>query len=201
MGQSRRDRRVRQLIAEEAARIMAAEGLNDFLQAKRKAAGHLGAEGTRNMPRNEEIELALRAYQQLFQSDSQPARLRELRRTALNAMRLLARFDPRLVGPVLSGTAGVNSVIDLHLFAAAPEEVAFALDDAGIPFEPRDMRLRLSGNGHQTLPGFRFVAGDTVIDLTVFSSDGPRNTPLSPVDGRPAERANTARVEALLAVE
>ena len=198
MSQSTRDLRVRHLIAEEAARIMAEEGIRDFLLAKRKAASHLGAEGTRNMPRNQEIESALQAYQALFQSDRQAQRLQALRETAIQAMRLLERFEPRLVGPVLHGTAGVNGVVELHLFADTPEDVGFVLDDAGIPFDLHDIRVRTTHHGHQTFPGYRFVAGDTVVELAVFPTDGLRNAPLSPVDGRPTQRASLTRVERLL---
>lgn len=198
MGQSTRDQRVRLLIAEEAARVMAEEGIRDFLLAKRKAASRLGADGTRNMPRNQEIEAALHAYQSLFLADRQPVRLHALRSTALEAMRVLERFEPRLVGPVLHGTAGVNGVVELHLFADTPEEVGFVLTDAGIPYELHDTRLRVASHGHQSYPEYRFVAGDTVVELTVFDRDGLRNAPLSPVDGRPTQRASRARVEELL---
>lgn len=196
--QSTRDLRVRQLIAEEAARIMSEEGINDFLAAKRKAANRLGAPDTRNMPRNQEIQAALAAYQQLFRADDQRARLAGLRETALEAMSLCEAFRPRLVGPVLDGTAGVNTPVSLHLFADSPEAVGMLLTDSGIPFEAFDDRIRLRHEEHLLQPGLRFVAGNTVVELTVFPSAGAGNPPLSPVDGRPMERAGRARVEALL---
>jgi hypothetical protein len=36
------------------------------------------------------------------------------------------------------------------------------------------------------------------IEATVFPTDGIRQAPVSPVDGRPMRRANTFEVEALL---
>ena len=49
-----------------------------------------------------------------------------LRRTALITMQMLEHFSPRLVGPVLAGTADVNSAVNLHLFSDEPELVAGA---------------------------------------------------------------------------
>ena len=53
-----RDQQMRVRIAQEAARLMTEEGIHDFYAAKRKAAQHLGAPDTRNMPRNLEVEAA-----------------------------------------------------------------------------------------------------------------------------------------------
>ena len=39
----------------------------------------------------------------------------------------LSPFSPRLVGPVLNGTADHNSAINLHLFADSAEAVAITL--------------------------------------------------------------------------
>ena len=120
---STRDRQMRQRIAQEAARLIVSEGIRDYLVAKRKAAERLGAPDTQNLPRNIEVEQELAAYQRLFQEQNQPSRLRELREAALNAMRFFERFEPRLTGSVLSGTAGAHSDVNLHLFADAPEDV------------------------------------------------------------------------------
>ena len=38
------------------------------------------------------------------------------------------------------------------------------------------------------VPAYRFVAGEMVIDLTVFAVSGLRQAPRSPVDGRPMRR-------------
>jgi hypothetical protein len=96
---------MRTRIAAAAARLMAEDGVEDFALAKRKAARQLGAEDTQSLPKNEEIEAELRAYQSLYQGEEQRERIQYLRRCALDAMQLLERFRPYLAGPVLSGTA------------------------------------------------------------------------------------------------
>jgi hypothetical protein len=50
-------------------------------------------------------------------------------------------------------------------------------------------------------PGVRFEVDDQAIEATVFPTDGIRQAPVSPVDGRPMRRADAADVEALLAAD
>src|SRR4051812_49281006 len=107
---------MRARIAAAAARIMAEDGVDDFAFAKRKAARQLGAVDTHSLPRNDEIEAELRAYRALYQAEDHPFVVEELRRTALEAMKLLERFSPYLTGPVLKGIAGPFAEIDLQLF-------------------------------------------------------------------------------------
>ena len=63
-----RERRTR--LAHEAARLMAEGGIRDFHQAKLKAATRLGIHDDASLPRNREIEDALREYQRLFVGDA-----------------------------------------------------------------------------------------------------------------------------------
>ena len=113
-------------------------------------------------------------------------------------MRFLARFKPRLVGSVLSGTAGRHADINLHLFADTPEEVNLFLIESNIPFHTSQKRLRLNRDQWQDYPSFEFLAGDYRVDLTVFPREGRREAPRSPVDGRPMSRAGLEEVEAML---
>ena len=183
-------------IAQEAARIMAEEGVHDFLSAKRKAAARLGAADTRHLPRNTEIEQALIDYQRLFHPGAHAHRLERLRTAALESMRFFDRFDPRLVGSVLNGTANEHSDLNLHLFADTPEDVVLFLMQKHIPFQTSERRLRLTNESSEMYPVYRFMAGDTPIDLTVFPCAGLRQAPLSAVDGKPMRRANiTALME------
>lgn len=188
-------------LAQEAARLMADEGVQDFAVAKRKAAGRLGLPVNRNLPTNLEIEDALITHQRLFRAHSQPAHLRRLRTSAREAMRLMADFQPRLVGPVLAGTAGTHSPVNLHLFAETPEQVNLFLMERNIPHAWDERLLRLDTERQERYPLCRLVAGDVTVEMTVFPLKGMRQAPLSPVDGRPMRRANLEAVEALLAAE
>jgi hypothetical protein len=189
---------MRQAVAEEAARVMAEQGIDDFLLAKRKAAERLGVVDAAILPRNTEIEAALFARRRLFSGGRHEAEIAQLRRSALQAMRLVANFEPRLVGPVLTGTASAHSEINLHLFAETPEAVSILLQERGVPHEPLERRLKFERDRTVTYPAFRFVAGQQTVDAVVFPLDGIRQSPSSPVDGKPMRRATAQEVEAML---
>jgi len=74
-------------------------------------------DGAAVLPKNSEIESALAEYQRLFGGASHLEALHAQRHAALSAMRYLREFEPRLVGPVLSGTATLHTEVQLHLFA------------------------------------------------------------------------------------
>ncbi len=196
-GKASRDARMRERIAQEAARVMATEGVEDFSLAKRKAALHLGAPGTTNLPQNREIQAALQEYQRLFGGERQLSALQTLREAALEAMGFFSAFRPRLTGAVLDGTAGPDTAVDLHCFADTPEEVVLFLMEQGIPFDTEERRLRFDDD-YLFVPMHRFVAGDVPVHLTVFSERDRRHPPRSPVDGRPMRRAGKNEVAALI---
>lgn len=192
---SRRDP-LRLRVAQEAARLMVEQGIRDFALAKRKAAERVGATQRQQLPENGEIEEAVAEYLRIFYPDSQPQRLRHLRETALRAMKLLHRFEPRLVGPTLKGTADQHSPVNLHLFANQPEEVSWFLMEQRIPHDTSERRY--PGTPQRSYPLFSFLAGDVQVELTVFPIDGLRQAPKSPVDGRPIKRADMEAVSKLL---
>jgi hypothetical protein len=190
---------LRRALAQEAARIMAEHGVQDFLIAKRKAAERLGvSDGAAVLPKNREIEVALAEYQRLFGGEAHVEHLSAQRRAALAAMRRLSEFEPRLVGPVLSGTATKHSDVQLHLFAERAEAVTLRLMDLHIAHEVTERRVKLDAERVRPFPGVRFAVDDHAIEATVFPTDGIRQAPVSPVDGRPMRRANAFEVEALL---
>jgi hypothetical protein len=193
-----RGEELRRAIAVEAARIMSEHGIEDYLLAKRKAAERLGVSESASLPKNTEIEAALVEYQRLFAADSHSQTLAEQRRAALDAMQLLQEFEPRLVGPVLSGTATAHADVDLHLFADTPEAVALKLIDHGIRHEVLERRVKMDPERLVNYPAVRFAARDQIIDATVFPRDGIRQAPFSPVDGRPMRRAGLGEIEAML---
>lgn len=194
--QALRERRA--LIAQEAARLMQESGLRDYGAAKRKAAGRLGFRADAGLPDNTEVERALRERLALFGGDAQAQRLRSLREAAVEAMTFLARFQPRLVGAVLDGTADEHSPVCLHLFADGPDEVGHFLDEHRIPFDRSDRRLRLDPRRDALVPAYTFLAGEARFDLTVLPLDGLRQAPLDRSGERPMARASLAQARELL---
>ena len=194
-----RTRERRQRLAHEAARLMAEGGIRDFQLAKRKAAQRLGIHDDASLPRNREIEEALREYQRLFLGDRQVAEVRRRREAALRALEFFAAFEPRLVGPVLDGTADAHSPVALHLHSDDPDAVPRWLDEHGIPAQSRSRRLRLDRQREGDFPAWLFSAEDLAFDATVLPLDVVRQAPLSGIDEKPMRRASAAQLRTLLA--
>ena len=190
--------RARQVVAQEAARIIVNQGVRDYRVAKVKAAEKLGMNARGSLPGNSEIERAIEEHHQLFGGESHADFLRELREAALSAMEMLSSFTPRLVGPVLNGTADRNSAVNLHVFADSAEGVAMLLANLDVSYRPYERRLRSRRDQAVVYSGLEFHHGEATVQATVFPVDGIRQAPLSPIDGKPMRRADTRAVEALV---
>ena len=165
--------RQRQIVAQQAARLMAEEGIADYSFAKRKAARQLGMLEANCLPGNSEIEAALREYQELYLSDEQPEQLRQLRTDALAVMQLLDRFDPHLTGSVLDGTAGRYAYTDIHLFADSDKEVEIFLLNNKIPYKNEERHANI-GHERQKVPVFVLEGEHGIIRLSIFATDDLR---------------------------
>lgn len=190
--------RSRQLVAQEAARLIVDQGMRDYRAAKLKAADRLGLNGRGSLPGNAEIEEAVGEHHKIFGGEEHAVFLTFMREAALSAMQVLADFEPRLVGPVLAGTADDNSSVNLHVFADSPETVAFSLADRGFRYRSYERRLKSRRGQVEIYAGFRFRHGEAFIEATVFPFDGLRQAPISPIDGRPMRRADQRAVAELL---
>ena len=188
---------LRERIAHLAARIMAEDGIDDFGYAKRKAARQVGAHDARAMPDNEEIERALAAYRELYQQDEHGPLLASLRRSALEVMRSLSRFNPHLVGPVLSGVAGKHSGIDLHLFADSGKDFEIYLLNCGIRYKAAQLRVFVN-HAERLVPVYSFVHQDTDIRAIVLDNVDLRSPLKTSPAGRAVERASLGMVEVLV---
>ena len=190
--------RARQMLAQEAARIIVEQGIQDFRLAKTKAAERLGLSGRGSLPGNSEIQDAVSEHLKLFGRESHLNLLQMMRRAALSAMEILSPFSPRLVGLVLNGTAAANSPVNLHVFSDTPELIAMKLDEQQMSYKAYERRLKSRRDQAETFAGFRFLHDESSIEATVFPVDGMRQAPISPVDGRPMNRADHSAVRMLL---
>lgn len=190
--------RARQILAQEAARIIVDQGIRDYRIAKIKAAERLGLQERGSLPGNSEIEQAVTEHLRIFAGDAYLDLLRLLRQAALSAMEMLSPFTPRLVGPVLNGTAAACSPVNLHVFADNSEVVAIRLQDQRLQYRSFECRLKSRRDQTDTFAAFRFLYEETPVEATVFPVDGLRQAPISPVDGRPMKRADRNAVKDLL---
>jgi len=189
----------RRRIAVEAARLMTESGLRDYRLAKEKAAARLGILDMASLPKNIEIEDALREHQRLFGGDAHARTLARLRASAREALRFFADFEPRLTGAVLEGTADEHSAVCLHLYTDHAIEVVGRLMEHGVAFEEGTRRLRIDRDTARDFPMLRFDAGDAAIDVTLLPYDLLRQAPLDRVSEKPMRRATLAMLEMLIA--
>jgi hypothetical protein len=198
MGNRNRSDTRRRSLAHEAARIMADQGDADFERARRKAAERAAVTNRRLWPSNEEIRDAFLERQRLFEGRRQAAELTRLRREALEGMRHFATFSPRLVGPVLDGSADRRHAVRLLLFADHPEEVVFELMERRIPWEQREEGLRFGGGVRRSVPLLSLYAGETRFELLVLPPSARHNPPLDPVSERPERGVDADELERLI---
>lgn len=194
-GRSRKNERER--IAHLAARIMAEDGIEDFGLAKRKAARQAGVADIHQLPGNDEIEKALREYQQLYHADEQRDRLRELRETALDAMHELAAFNPYLTGSVLTGSAGKYACVNLQLFTDDPKTVEMFLMERHMQYHVSESTL-YSGEERISVPVFTLDDNGVEIEIAVLTTMDLRAPLKTSPEGKVIERARFDAVEKLL---
>ncbi len=194
----RRLQLIRAQVAAEAARIIATEGLHDFHAAKRKASERIGINERLALPSNLEVQDALISYLNLYGGQQHQNNLLRLRLAALEAMRMLRVYSPRLTGPVLDGSAGPHSRVTLHVFCDAAETLVFDFLERGLLFRQEQRRMRLSDKDYQLVPIFLIEVGGCTVELLVLDSIAVRQAPPSPIDGKPLQRASLSDLERML---
>lgn len=187
-------------IAAAAARLVVEEGM-EYGAAKRRAARDLGA-GRRSvaLPGNDEVEDEVRAYIDLFRTDSQPAELAVLRELAARWMERLAAFRPHLAGAIWRGTATRLSDIHIELYCDDPKSAELALIDMRVDYEVSTLE-RPRGESASVLNVY--VPGDAPqarvrIALTVLDYDDLRGALRVDARGR-TQRGDLAALNALRA--
>jgi len=201
-----RQHQLRQLIAQQAARMMAEEGISDYAHAKRKAGRQLGVADANCYPSNAEIEEEIRLYHQIYHQDDQPENLRQLRTDALEVMKVLQRFNPHLTGPVLDGTAGRYAETDIQLFADSLKDVEIFLLNNQIPYSMQEKSYRISNDkrnqeksgDRKKVPVFVLEGPSGMIKLSVFTPDDMRTPTKNPANGNNISRANAEGLQALI---
>ena len=186
---------MREQLAHQAAKLMAEDGITDHAFAKRKAARQLGASDTQHLPSNDEIDVALHSFRTLYQSGSHPGILRQLREEALSTMRMLEKFHPYLTGSVLSGTAGVQSDINLMLFSDDEKAVLLFLLKRNLEFEDGEWRVQVGGH-EEPVPSYTLTGESGVQTHIIVLPENARHSG----SRHPETHADIAAVEGLLAV-
>jgi len=203
-----RQLQLRQLVAQQAARMMAEDGVTDYAYAKKKAGRQLGVVDASCLPSNAEIEEEIKLFHEIFSGDNQPQALRQLRQDALTTMEIFARFNPHLTGSVLDGTAGQYAETHIHLFADSAKDVEIFLLNQQIPYDSKDKSYRIrdrkagekKGGERMKVPMFTLEGPNGLIKLSVFEFNDMHFSTKSVVTGGNSDRLDTAGLKNLLAI-
>lgn len=196
--QLRHNERQRFEVAMEAARIISVEGQRNYLAAKQKAAHRLGVTNRQALPSNTEIEMALKEWQRLYGGEELSLHLKHLRELALEAMAFLKDFRPRLVGPVLEGTADEFSRICLHLFTDDPDAPVHFLMEHGVRFEQERRRIRWHRGESLDIDVLVLEKDGELIELSVMVGPDAKQAPPSPIDGKAMARASCSELKQII---
>jgi len=116
-------------VAREAATLLYFGAEKEYKQAKAKAAKNLGIHF---LPSNLEIALELDKIAEENEGLNRRERLIEMRKEALEIMKLLDAYCPVLIGSVWRGAIMQGSDIDIAVYADEPEEVVNILKAQGV---------------------------------------------------------------------
>ncbi len=116
-------------VAREAARLLYNRTIKEYKDAKEQAASSLG---TRALPSNYEVAVELDRIVEEREGSERLTRLIEMRKTAVQVMRLLSDYDPVLIGSVWRGTPRIGSDIDIVVYCDTPEEIENKLAELDI---------------------------------------------------------------------
>jgi hypothetical protein len=198
---------LRARITMEAARLMYEEDVKQYFTAKRLASKRiLGRVAGRrvhfrpaDLPSNGEIRDALLALAELAEGSRRTRRLFAMRAVALEAMRALAPFEPRLIGSVSTGHIRRGSDVDLQVFTADDGALEQRLRALGWAYEREITSIQKFGEIREYL--HYHVVDAFPIELTVYEPRELRFRPRSSTDGKPIVRVGSKALEALLARE
>ena len=115
----------RKQVAKEAARLMYTRLYKEYKDAKETAAESLGLQV---MPSNFEVAEELDLLAGEMEPDRQE-KLLEMRYIAIEVMKLLKKFEPKLIGSVWRGTIRKGSDIDIILFSSKKLEISQILHE------------------------------------------------------------------------
>jgi predicted nucleotidyltransferase len=116
-------------VVREAATLLYFGAEKEYKQAKEKASQTFGVHF---LPSNLEVALELDKIAEENEGAKRKERLIQMRKEALEVMRLMAAFCPVLIGSVWRGAIKQGSDIDIAVYADEPEEIVNTLKVGGV---------------------------------------------------------------------
>lgn len=195
---------LRAIITAEAARLMYEEGVKQYFTAKRLAAKRIlgRVEGRRlrhrpaDLPSNGEIREALLLLAERCEGASRTRRLFAMRVVALEVMKRLTPFEPRLIGSVSTGHIRRGSDIDIQVFTDDEDSLEQALKREGFEFERENVTIQKNGQFRDYVHYHLVHHFDVELTAYPFRELGQR--PRSSTDGKPIDRVRASRLQKLV---
>jgi predicted nucleotidyltransferase len=103
----------REEVAHEAARLLYNQVYKEYKDAKESAAASLN---TKTLPSNFEVAHELDRISEELEGPDRLKRLLEMRKIAIQIMKILKKHEPRLIGSVWRGTSRIGSDIDIIIY-------------------------------------------------------------------------------------
>ena len=200
------NQKTRQLIIQEAARLMYEDGIDQFHTAKFTAAKKILLGNSSQirktpsfLPSNGEIAQALDALADFHEGDSRTIRLFEMRILTLEVMQNLEPFFPRLIGSVSTGRIKKNSDIDLHIFTDDFEQLVNHIEKLRWYYEMQEVTILKSGK----LASYTHIYLDQEfpVELSVYPLQELRVRGRSSTDGKPIIRLSPSKLLDLILMD
>lgn len=93
---------------------------------------------------------------------------------ALEAMKVLSDFDPRLAGPLAGGVSDSALPITLHVCAEHPDSVRLHLEENRIPTRTIATRMHVPRGPSVPVTGLSFLAGEQEFRIWIFDDSAFR---------------------------
>ena len=191
-------KRLKKILAQESAKIIVSQGIENFSAAKNKAAKNLNIENLGCLPSNYEIEKCLKEHYQLFVPVTHTEHIELMRTTAIEIMNLFIDFQAYVVGPVVSGTASSSSSINIHLGSEDVYNVTKILDKNEIKYKFFDKKIKFNKKVNKVFCGLSLLYRNMIIEIVIFNSRDIKQVPLSRIDGKPIKRLKISSMKKLI---
>lgn len=195
----KKNNNLRRLLVREAARLMFEEGVDQYLDAKKKAAKRILGKQTKILPSNGEISDELYQLSLFHRGNELTTTLFEMRLLAMDVMDHLETFSPRLIGSVSTGRIRHGSDIDLHIFTDSLEVLQNQLDSLDWRYELK--QIWIEKNGRPVEHTHVYLDLEFPVELSIYSLNEIRVRGRSSTDGKPINRLSIAAVRHLLMTE
>jgi predicted nucleotidyltransferase len=163
------DSKLRRRVAKEAATLLYLGTEKEFKQAKLKAAKTIG---THFLPTNFEVAMELDKIAEAHEGIARKERLIQMRKEALEIMKIVKNSNPILTGSVWRGTIRHGSDVDITVYNDVHYEILDSLKRSGVKILKTEwMTVTKRGKAEESFHIYVETSTKQRIEIVVRSSD------------------------------